>query len=139
MMIEIPEIKTVKEYNTEYKKAIKEEIPFVIIDRTEKYNKFFYDMLPSEHDLSLSARIRIQGFFDSTIRQIYELDPKSFPNIDFYSTSKPDCGHLFPLKIKECRFLTSKVAEIVMDTNNWEKNPVLVEWIFNPILLFFSS
>lgn len=61
------------------------------------------------------------------MKQVYEHDLKSFTKIDFYSTSKPDCGHLFPLKITECRILASKVAEIVMDRNNWEKNPALVE------------
>ena len=108
-------------YNKEYNKAKEEKRPCLVIKKSSKYAYFQFDMLPINYNLSKEGLTKFRDCIANFLKNM----PEDYKNLilkksdgDVTAASE---GSSPKLRIYECRILSKKLKEIVLDENNWEE------------------
>lgn len=125
MVENVPEVNTREEYNTEYRKAIKEEKPVLLIDNTEECPKLYYDFTDLLYYLSVDAQKKVEKLMNRYVDEYKISNSKTYKNKGIFLSASSNIGMLSPIDIKNCRILAIQVYNIIMDKNNWTEDDCL--------------
>ncbi|MBN1763069.1 MAG: hypothetical protein JW878_08360 [Methanomicrobia archaeon] len=117
----VKECSSDNDYDKEYNKAKEEKWPFLVIRKNSKYAYFRFDMWPINYNLSDEGLAKFRDCIDDFFKNI----PEDYKNLILKKSngdlSGASEGSSPKLRIYECRILSKKLKEIVLDKKNWEE------------------